>query len=153
MNPCHYSMTHTLQTNYQWKANKCLAFLGSFMRGVSENGVVFEKLWKASFEENSLEAKVTLYVKVFSLFILLFTLCRYAEAQGIANDLLRMDSNNADAMFVRGLCLYYEDHVDKAFTHFQQVLRLAPDHSQARETYKVIHHQCQWLPSMSLSCL
>lgn len=28
---------------------------------------------------------------------------------------------NADAIYVRGLCLYYEDNVDKAFTHFQQV--------------------------------
>ena len=62
---------------------------------------------------------------------------RYAEAQNIANDLLRSDSMNADAMYVRGLCLYYEDFVDKAFTHFQQVLRLAPDHQMAKDTYKV----------------
>ena len=55
----------------------------------------------------------------------------------IANDLLRSDGTNADAMFVRGLCLYYEDFVDKAFSHFQQVLRLAPDHQQAKDTYKV----------------
>ena len=48
----------------------------------------------------------------------------------MANDLLRSDSMNADAMYVRGLCLYYEDFVDKAFTHFQQVLRLAPDHQR-----------------------
>merc|ERR1719412_2376748 len=61
---------------------------------------------------------------------------RYAEAQNMANDLLRSDSMNADAMFVRGLCLYYEDFVDKAFTHFQQVLRLAPDHQRAKTTYK-----------------
>lgn len=61
---------------------------------------------------------------------------RYAEAQNIANDLLRSDSMNADAMYVRGLCLYYEDFVDKAFTHFQQVLRLAPDHQKAKDTYK-----------------
>jgi len=61
---------------------------------------------------------------------------RYAEAQNIANDLLRSDSMNADAMYVRGLCLYYEDFVDKAFTHFQQVLRLAPDHQMAKDTYK-----------------
>ena len=45
---------------------------------------------------------------------------------------------NADALFVRGLCLYYEDMVDKAFTYFQQVLRLHPDHSEAKVTYKVI---------------
>ena len=62
---------------------------------------------------------------------------RYVEAQNIANDLLRSDSMNADAMYVRGLCLYYEDFVDKAFTHFQQVLRLAPDHQMAKDTYKV----------------
>lgn len=62
---------------------------------------------------------------------------RYAEAQGIANDVLRLESMNADAIFVRGLCLYYEDFVDKAFTHFQQVLRLAPDHQRAKDTYKV----------------
>merc|ERR1719412_2571728 len=61
---------------------------------------------------------------------------RYVEAQNIANDLLRSDSMNADAMYVRGLCLYYEDFVDKAFTHFQQVLRLAPDHQMAKDTYK-----------------
>ena len=39
----------------------------------------------------------------------------------VANDLLRADTMNADAIYVRGLCLYYEDNVDKAFTHFQQV--------------------------------
>ena len=38
---------------------------------------------------------------------------RYGEAQEIANDLLRMDNMNADAIYVRGLCLYYEDSVDK----------------------------------------
>ena len=65
---------------------------------------------------------------------------RYAEAQNIANDLLRSDSMNADAMYVRGLCLYYEDFVEKAFTHFQQVLRLAPDHQMAKDTYKVSLH-------------
>merc|ERR1712018_566975 len=61
---------------------------------------------------------------------------RYGESQNIANDLLRSDGTNADAMFVRGLCLYYEDFVDKAFSHFQQVLRLAPDHQMAKDTYK-----------------
>ena len=53
------------------------------------------------------------------------------------SDLLRLDSTNADAVYVRGICLYYQDNIDKAFQHFQQVLRLAPDHSKARDTYKV----------------
>ena len=62
---------------------------------------------------------------------------RYGEAQEVANDMLRLDNINADAIYVRGLCLYNEDNVDKAFTHFQQVLRLAPDHTKAKEIYKV----------------
>jgi DnaJ family protein C protein 7 len=61
---------------------------------------------------------------------------RYGEAQEVANDILRLDNINADAIYVRGLCLYNEDNVDKAFTHFQQVLRLAPDHTKAKEIYK-----------------
>ena len=63
---------------------------------------------------------------------------RYGEAQEVANDLLRQDSTNVDAIYVRGLCLYYEDNVDKAFTHFQQVLRFAPDHQRAKDVYKVL---------------
>merc|ERR1712001_127438 len=61
---------------------------------------------------------------------------RFGEAQEVANDMLRLDNINADAIYVRGLCLYNEDNVDKAFTHFQQVLRLAPDHVKAKEIYK-----------------
>ncbi|KAK3083542.1 hypothetical protein FSP39_025158 [Pinctada imbricata] len=62
---------------------------------------------------------------------------RYQEAQEIANDVLqREDSMNSDAIYVRGLCLYYQDSIDKAFQHFQQVLRLAPDHVKAKEVYR-----------------
>jgi len=61
---------------------------------------------------------------------------RYKEAQEVANDLLRNDSTNIEAIYIRGLCLYYEDNIDKAFTHFQQVLKLAPDHSKAKEAFK-----------------
>merc|ERR1739844_666403 len=61
---------------------------------------------------------------------------RYGEAQEVANDILRLDNIHGDAIYVRGLCLYNEDNVDKAFTHFQQVLRLAPDHTKAKAIYK-----------------
>merc|ERR1719436_606873 len=61
---------------------------------------------------------------------------RYKEAQEVANDLLRNDSTNIEAIYIRGLCLYYEDNIDKAFTHFQQVLKLAPDHAKAKEAFK-----------------
>ena len=53
------------------------------------------------------------------------------------SDLLRLDNTNADAIYVRGMCLYYEDNIDKAFQHFQQVLKLAPDHSKAMTIYRV----------------
>ena len=44
---------------------------------------------------------------------------------------------NADALYVRGLCLYYQDNIEKAQQHFQQVLRLAPDHKLAITAFKV----------------
>ncbi|KAG7207919.1 hypothetical protein KM043_009509 [Ampulex compressa] len=61
---------------------------------------------------------------------------RYQEAQEIANDILHIDKQNADAIYVRGMCLYYEDNIEKAIAHFQQVLRLAPDHTKALDIYK-----------------
>uniref|UniRef100_A0A8C6SZR1 DnaJ homolog subfamily C member 7 n=1 Tax=Neogobius melanostomus TaxID=47308 RepID=A0A8C6SZR1_9GOBI len=57
---------------------------------------------------------------------------RYPEAQSVASDILRMDATNADALYVRGLCLYYEDCIDKAVQFFIQALRMAPDHEKAR---------------------
>lgn len=61
---------------------------------------------------------------------------RYEESQEIANGVLHLDKGNADAIYVRGICLFYEDKVDQAFQHFQQVLRLAPDHKKAMDIYK-----------------
>ncbi|KOX78956.1 DnaJ like protein subfamily C member 7 [Melipona quadrifasciata] len=61
---------------------------------------------------------------------------RYQEAQEIANDILHIDKQNADAIYVRAMCLYFQDNIDRAFAHFQQVLRLAPDHAKALEIYK-----------------
>uniref|UniRef100_A0A667ZBA5 DnaJ homolog subfamily C member 7-like n=1 Tax=Myripristis murdjan TaxID=586833 RepID=A0A667ZBA5_9TELE len=57
---------------------------------------------------------------------------RYPEAQSVASDILRMDPTNADALYVQGLCLYYEDCIDKAVQFFVQALRMAPDHEKAR---------------------
>ena len=56
----------------------------------------------------------------------------------MCSDILRQDSMCADAVYVRGLCLYYQDNVEKAFQHFKQVLVFAPDHTKAREIYKVL---------------
>jgi len=61
---------------------------------------------------------------------------RFQEAQELANEILQTDSLNCDALFVRGLCLYYADNLDKAFQHFQQVLRLNPDHAKAKDCFR-----------------
>ncbi|KAL1434277.1 hypothetical protein MTO96_011911 [Rhipicephalus appendiculatus] len=61
---------------------------------------------------------------------------RLTDARQIANNIMRAEPTNADAMYVRGLCFYYEDNIEKALQHFQQVLRLAPDHPKASAAYK-----------------
>merc|ERR1739838_698748 len=61
---------------------------------------------------------------------------RYSDAQEIVNEILQYESSNADAIYVRGMCLYYQDNAERAFNHFQQVLRFAPDHKKARDIYK-----------------
>lgn len=61
---------------------------------------------------------------------------RFADAQEMVNEILQFDSGNADAIYVRGMCLYYQDNPEAAFNHFQHVLRLAPDHQKARDIYK-----------------
>ncbi|XP_071941939.1 dnaJ homolog subfamily C member 7-like [Antedon mediterranea] len=66
----------------------------------------------------------------------LVLLKRYGEAQVALNELLQRDGMNADAIYVRGLCFYYEDIIDKAIQHFQQTLRLAPDHTKSRLAFK-----------------
>lgn len=58
------------------------------------------------------------------------------EAQEIVNDMLRTDSRNPDAIYIRGLALYYTDNIEKAFQHFQQVLVFNPDHEKAKKVYK-----------------
>jgi DnaJ family protein C protein 7 len=61
---------------------------------------------------------------------------RYQEAQEIANDIVIKDQTNSDALFVRGMCLYYQDNAEKAFQHFQRVLQYSPDHVKAQTFYK-----------------
>jgi DnaJ family protein C protein 7 len=66
----------------------------------------------------------------------LILLRRYQEAKDIANDILHVDKQNADAVYVRGLCFYYQDNMEKAFHHFKHALRLAPNHQRAMVIYK-----------------
>lgn len=58
---------------------------------------------------------------------------RVDDACDLAVTVMKVDSNSADAIYVRGLCLYYGDHLDKAVQHFQQALQLDPDHAKAKQ--------------------
>lgn len=61
---------------------------------------------------------------------------RYQEAQELANEIVVKDQTNSDALYVRGMCLYFQDNVEKAFQHFQRVLQYSPDHEKAKVFYK-----------------
>ena len=54
-----------------------------------------------------------------------------------SSDILQREGMNADALYVRGMCLYYQDSTEKAFQHFQEVLKRAPDHHKAKDIYRV----------------
>ncbi|XP_004526657.1 dnaJ homolog subfamily C member 7 isoform X3 [Ceratitis capitata] len=58
---------------------------------------------------------------------------RCDEAVDIAVSVMKLDSTSADAIYVRGLCLYYTDNLEKGILHFERALQLDPDHSKAKE--------------------
>lgn len=61
---------------------------------------------------------------------------RYTEAEVEANCILKENSRNADALFVRGLCLYYQDYEEEAFKCFTNALKVDPDHKKAKAIRK-----------------
>lgn len=63
-----------------------------------------------------------------SVFVLWFF---FLLLHSVFSDILRIDATNADALYVRGLCLYYEDCIEKAVQFFVQALKMAPDHDKA----------------------
>ncbi|XP_075884197.1 dnaJ homolog subfamily C member 7-like [Nelusetta ayraudi] len=109
----------------------------------AENLLEFEKMAGFGFEQRDFRKVVFCMDRALAVasachrFKILKAEClallgRYPEAQSVASDILRIDSTNADALYVRGLCLYYEDCIDKAVQFFIQALRMAPDHAKAR---------------------
>lgn len=58
---------------------------------------------------------------------------RCDEALDIAVSVMKLDTTSADAIYVRGLCLYFTDNLDKAIMHFERALQLDPDHKKAKE--------------------
>merc|ERR1712142_166920 len=61
---------------------------------------------------------------------------RFEEAMVELSKVLKTNAKNTEAMFVRGLCFYYQDIIDKACEHFRIVLKLDPDHDGAKETLR-----------------
>ncbi|XP_013779435.1 dnaJ homolog subfamily C member 7-like isoform X2 [Limulus polyphemus] len=61
---------------------------------------------------------------------------RYQEAKHISNDILRIDASNVDALYIKGMCLYYQDILEKAVDNLQEVLKLIPYYKKAEEIYK-----------------
>lgn len=61
---------------------------------------------------------------------------KYSESITDVQNILRSDPLNSDALYVKGLCLYYQDIVDKAYQHFNAVLRNDPDHTKAMQALK-----------------
>jgi DnaJ homolog subfamily C member 7 len=45
---------------------------------------------------------------------------------------MKIDSSNCDAIYVRGLSLYYSDNLEKGIMHFERTLVLDPDHKKAK---------------------
>nr|XP_054751701.1 dnaJ homolog subfamily C member 7-like [Lytechinus pictus] len=66
----------------------------------------------------------------------LLKLRRFSEGQEAVNGVLYQNPRDADALYVRGLGLYYQDNIEKAQQHFQQVLKYSPDHTKARLAFK-----------------
>lgn len=62
----------------------------------------------------------------------LVLLGRIEQASDLAVSCMKADSVNAEAVYVRGLCLYYNDNLDKGLQHFERALQLDPDNSKAR---------------------
>eukprot|EP01027_Heterolobosea_sp_BB2_P002732 GEZU01004108.1.p1 GENE.GEZU01004108.1~~GEZU01004108.1.p1 ORF type:complete len:337 (-),score=151.14 GEZU01004108.1:42-1052(-) len=59
-------------------------------------------------------------------------LYKYNEVSSLISDILRKDANNADALYIRGRCMYYLGNNANGIKHFQEALRLDPDHQKSR---------------------
>jgi len=57
---------------------------------------------------------------------------RYVDGAKAASSILVHDQKNVSALFLRGFCLYHKDNIDRAVTHFQQVLQLSKDHARSK---------------------
>jgi DnaJ family protein C protein 7 len=59
------------------------------------------------------------------------------EATSLSNDLIRVNNNNSDAIYIKALCLYFQDDTSRAHQFLQRVLRNDPDHKKALKLIKI----------------
>lgn len=64
---------------------------------------------------------------------------QFNSSQEVVTDILYADKKNPDAIYVRGLCYYLQDKPDKAIPHFENVLRLIPNHTKTLSILKVLN--------------
>jgi DnaJ family protein C protein 7 len=57
---------------------------------------------------------------------------RFEESNDIAITMMKANPQNSDAIYVRGLTLYYSDNLEKGILHFERALTLDPDHKKAK---------------------
>ena len=57
---------------------------------------------------------------------------RYVEGAKAASSILQQDQRNVGALFLRGFCLYHKNNIERALSHFQQVLQINKDHERAK---------------------
>merc|ERR1719435_63338 len=57
---------------------------------------------------------------------------RYVDGAKAASSILQQDQRNVGALFLRGFCLYHKNNVERALTHFQQVLQQSKTHERAQ---------------------
>ncbi|XP_043644416.1 dnaJ homolog subfamily C member 7 isoform X1 [Drosophila teissieri] len=112
----------TIQTNYDTKAYRNVVFyLDSAL-----------KLAPACLKYRLLKAECLAF------------LGRCDEALDIAVGVMKLDTTSADAIYVRGLCLYYTDNLDKGILHFERALTLDPDHYKSKQ----MRSKCKQLKEM-----
>jgi len=63
---------------------------------------------------------------------------RFDDASSICWALLAKDRQNPDLLFLRGKALCYGGSTEQAMKHFQEALRVDPDHARAREGLKTL---------------
>ena len=68
---------------------------------------------------------------------------RIKEALEIIDSILVVDKSVVDAVYVKGVCLFYQDCIDKAQNYFQYALKLAPDYKKVTFFYMLVSFDAQ----------